>query len=116
MDINELLGRFRSDPEFAAKYRNLSNVNEVQAQLKADGYDVSVDEIRAGIGQLQGASGELSEAELAGIAGGGGSNESWKSCPKCGSKNIKEQQFGSHTQYTCLDCGYSATYITPMGG
>jgi len=107
MDINELLGKFRSDPAFAAKYRHLSNVNEIQAQLKADGYDLSVDEIRAGIGQLQGASGELSEAELAGVAGG---NEQYKKCPKCGCKNWNEsEQKTDSERFTCRQCGF--TYV-----
>jgi len=107
MDINELLGKFRSDPAFADKYRNLTAVNEIQAQLKADGYNLSLDDIRAGINQLQGASGEMSEAELAGVAGGALRTEQVKKCPKCGCKQFSSYHHDKETTYTCVNCGFS---------
>jgi len=112
MNINGLLDRFRSDPAFAAKYRNLTDVNEIQAQLKSDGYDVSLDDVRAGIGEFQGTSGELSEAELAGVAGGSGVDANGKKCPQCGSKNLSYGPRSSASKHytrtvTCNDCGYS---------
>jgi len=109
MDINELLGKFRSDPAFADKYRNLTDVNDIQAQLKADGYDLSVNEIRAGIGQLRGATGEMSEAELAGVAGGSDVDANGKGCPKCGCKQITCVHHDGKYTYTCVNCGYSVT-------
>lgn len=88
MGVNELLGKLRTDPEFAAKYSGLNTIDQLQAQLKSDGYNLSTDEIKSGLAQLKAKTGELSDADLAGVTGGSDDGQKVgfyrKTCPECG--------------------------------
>lgn len=68
--VEALVGRMRTDPEFASKYLNLRSLDAIQAQAKQDGIDVSTDDIKAVIAAL-GSSRELNENDLSTVAGGG---------------------------------------------
>lgn len=64
MDINELM----NDEAFAAKIRNAKDLAEVAALFQAQGVDVSEAQLKA---LLTSEEGELDEAELQDVAGGG---------------------------------------------
>ena len=70
MNINQIIDKFKSDTAFAARYSALTSVEAVLEQVKADGFEVTEAEVQAAIAQLGKQSGELSEADLAVVAGG----------------------------------------------
>ena len=72
MNINQIIENFKNDSAFAEKYSALKNVDAILEQAKADGFDVTAEDIQSAIGQLGTQSGELSEADLAVVAGGDG--------------------------------------------
>ena len=80
MNINQIIEKFKSDKTFAAKYSALTSVNAIVEQAKADGFDVTADDIQAAIGQLGKQPGELSETDLTAVAGG----KETKKCDWCG--------------------------------
>jgi len=62
----------------------------------------------------------VSDADLAAVSGGTddqGDRANWyhKSCPKCGSTNIKvsDRVFGIPDEQKCLDCGYAWAVLGP---
>ena len=72
------------NPEFQEKLKGAMTPEELLAVVKEEGY-------------------ELTEEELAHIAGGGGFPwNSPKNCPSCGSGNI--YHYGS--EFFCRDCSY----------
>jgi len=70
MNINQIIEAFKSDTAFAAKYSALTSVEAVLEQAKADGFDITAEDVQAAISQLGKQSGELSEDDLAAVAGG----------------------------------------------
>jgi len=70
MNINQIIEKFKSDTAFAEKYSALTGMDAILEQAKADGFDVTAEEIDAAIFQLGQKTGELSEADLAVVAGG----------------------------------------------
>ena len=70
MNINQIIEKFKSDAAFAAKYSALTSVDAILKQAKEDGFDVTKEDVQAAIGQLGKQSGELSESDLAAVAGG----------------------------------------------
>lgn len=116
MDVNELLGKLRTDPAFATKYGRVKSIDELQAQLKSDGYDLSTDEIKAGLNQLRAKAGELSDSELAGVTGGadGGDTVGFykKTCPKCG-RPTRTEWVDLGMYWYCDACGARGATIMP---
>ena len=70
MNIQEIIDRFKNDPAFAEKYSAIPSMEEVLEQAKADGFEVTKEDVQAAISQLGTKSGELSEADLAVVVGG----------------------------------------------
>ncbi|MDR1874638.1 MAG: Nif11-like leader peptide family RiPP precursor [Synergistaceae bacterium] len=64
----EFLEKLKSDKEFAEKYAKIKSLDAVLVQAKADGYSVSKEDALEHITKAKG--GELSETELAAVAGG----------------------------------------------
>ena len=77
MDINQIIEKFKNDPAFAAKYSALTGVDAILEQAKADGYDVTKEDIVEAIQQLNKQSGELSESDLAVVSGGKATTDNW---------------------------------------
>ena len=100
MNINQIIEKLTTDKELSEKYAALSGVDAILAQAKADGFDVSREDVQAVLGKLGGKSGELSEDELAVVAGG--SDDYKYTCKRCGG------EFQACPCYNCLKCG------TPM--
>lgn len=107
MNANELLNQLRADPAFATKYGGLKSIDELKAQLTLDGYDLSTNEIEAGLNQLKAKAGELSDADLASVTGGadGGDKVGWykKTCPKCGAPT-KIDSDNLYLTWYCTKC------------
>ena len=70
MNINQIIEKFKSDTAFAEKYSALTSVEAVLEQAKADGFEVTAADVEAAITQLGQKTGELSEDDLAVVAGG----------------------------------------------
>ena len=77
MNINHIIEKFKSDKAFAEKYSALKGVDAILEQAKADGFDVTAEDVQAAIGQLGKQSGELSESELAVVSGGKPTKNRW---------------------------------------
>jgi len=80
MNINQIIEKFKSDTVFAMKYSALTSVDAIIEQAKADGFDVTKEDVEAAVGQFGKQSGELSETDLAAVAGG----KETKICDSCG--------------------------------
>ena len=120
MNINKIIEKLSTDKEIAEKYAAFSDIDEILAQAKADGFDVSREDVQAVLGKLGGKSGELSEDELAVVACGaddkntcpicggprGGSCYCYE-CRKCGT--LMQAGGGGINSYRCPRCGYRAT-------
>ena len=72
------------------KVEACNSSEEVLALAKAEGY-------------------ELSEEQLEAVSGGGCGGGKEK-CDECGSENIKEYEEGKNTVYQCKDCGNKWSY------
>ena len=70
MNINQIIEKFKNDPAFAEKYSALASVEAILEQAKADGFDVTAEDVQAAISQLGKQSDELSEDDLAAVVGG----------------------------------------------
>jgi len=70
VNVKQIIERFKSDTAFAEKYSAFASVDAILEHAKADGFYVTAEDIQAAIGQLGKQSGELSEADLAVVAGG----------------------------------------------
>ena len=77
MNINQIIEKFKSDTAFAEKYSALTGMDAILEQAKADGFDVTAEEIDAAIFQLGQKTCELSEADLAVVAGGKTADANW---------------------------------------
>lgn len=108
MDLDALVSRFRSDPEFVAKYRSLGDVTAFQKRLRADGYDLTTTEIRMAAGELLSiVTSQLSDADLACVTGGADTLAVRDdACPKCGSHNLGPQSPITAGPQVCGDCGH----------
>jgi len=87
MNISQIIEKFKSDAAFAAKYSALKGIDAILEQAKADGFDVTAEDVQAAIGQLGKQSGELSETDLTAVAGG----KETKKCDWC------EREFSTAT-------------------
>jgi len=70
MDIKQIIEKFKSDAAFAEKYSALKGIDSILEQAKADGFDVTAEDIQTVIRQLNKQYGELSEADLSIVSGG----------------------------------------------
>lgn len=70
MNITQLIEKIKTDAEFALKYIALKDVVSIIEQAKEDGYDVTEEDVAAAMREMLKKSGELSEADLAVVAGG----------------------------------------------
>jgi len=70
MTAREILDQILANPDTAAKYANLTSIEAIQAQAKKDGFDVSTDQITEALASIKHSHSELSEMELATVAGG----------------------------------------------
>jgi predicted ribosomally synthesized peptide with nif11-like leader len=102
MAVTEFINALQSNPDLAEKYKGLSSPEELAAQARADGYDVNV-------ADLQNANpapgGELSENELADVAGGASSDDKvfyWL-CPYCSKPFLDYVSKNDYSQ--CRFCG-----------
>ena len=104
MDISQVIEKLKSDPALLAKYRDLTGLDAILAQAKADGFEVSVADVKNIIASLGAQShGTLSEADLASVAGGDEDVQANKNeCPAGG-----KHDFQTLTQSTakCTKCG-----------
>ena len=121
MNINQIIEKLTTDKELSEKYAALNGIDEILAQAKADGFDVSREDVETVLGKIGGKSGELSEDELAVVAGGaddkntcpicggprGGSCYCYD-CRKCGTL-MQKTTWGDHNDYKCPRCGYRAS-------
>ena len=81
MNINQIIEKLSTDRVLAEKYAKLQGIDAILEQAKADGFDVTREDVEAILSKISGKSGELSEEELAAVAGGSGPG---KECGKCG--------------------------------
>ncbi|MDR1874639.1 MAG: Nif11-like leader peptide family RiPP precursor [Synergistaceae bacterium] len=79
LGAKELAEKLKEDKAFAEKYAKLRSLDAVLEQAKADGYSVSKDEALSYISKAKG--GELSEEDLAAVAGGSSKNENPSTMP-----------------------------------
>ena|GEM_PF-1065347 len=122
MNINKIIEKLSTDKEIAEKYAGIKGIDEILAQAKADGFDVTREDVQAVLSKLGGKSGkseELSEDELAVVAGGtGDKNTCGKcggavgqcpcyNCAKCRTLMQHRKNFAA-TRYMCPACGYDA--------
>ena len=70
MQLNEIIEKLKTDKMFAEKYAVLGNIDAIINQAKQDGFNVSREDIEKIMLELGREKKELSEAELAFIAGG----------------------------------------------
>ena len=70
MNIDQILEKLSTDKELAEKYAALKGIDAILAQAKADGFDVTREDVEALLAKISGKAGELSEPELAVVAGG----------------------------------------------
>ena len=93
MNINQIIEKLTTDKELSEKYAAFSDIDEILTQAKADGFDVTREDVETVLGKLGGKSGELSEEELAVVAGG----NDRKYCSMCG---------GLADGFKCTKCGF----------
>jgi len=91
----------QSDSELAAKYSALTSVDAILKQAQSDGFDVTREDVEAAVGQLGKQPGELSESDLAAVAGG--KREPPPPCPECESTNI---YCAGNAGFRCRNCNY----------
>ncbi|SMH28695.1 Nif11-like leader peptide family RiPP precursor [Azospirillum agricola] len=65
-DLQRFADAIRTTPDLLERYAGLAGPAEVAAQLRADGYDVSGDEVEAGMSRGR----ELSDEQLDQVSGG----------------------------------------------
>ena len=82
MNINEILEKLGADKEIAEKYSLLKGVDAILEQAKADNFDVTRENVEKVIEMFTEKSRELSEDDLAVVAGGG-NGEGKHYCPNC---------------------------------
>ena len=70
MTLNQIITKYKTDTAFAEKYSALKSIEEILKQAKADGYDVVKEDVQRVIYSLSNPTGELSEDDLAVVAGG----------------------------------------------
>jgi len=88
VNVKQIIERFKSDMAFAKKYSALKSVEAVLEQAKADGFEVTTEDIRATISQLGKQSCELSEDDLAVVTGGTTKNR--HNIETCSGKNRRD--------------------------
>jgi len=101
MNINEIIEKLKTDKAFTAKYEALGNIEDIMTQAAKDGYDVTRRHVEDIIRELGQKTGELSEADLAVVAGGSIKIK----CPRCGSGDVTI--IGKHQTVRCNDCNHS---------
>lgn len=102
MNIKEIAEKLKTDKAFAEKYAGLKGIDAILSQAKTDGYDVTKEDVEAVIREMGIKSGELTETELAAVAGGNDKDN----CPQCGSSDKEVTQVkNGHTSYRCKQCG-----------
>ena len=112
MNINQIIEKLNTDKALAEKYAALQGIDAILAQAKADGFEVSREDVEAVLSKLGEKSGELSEVDLAAVAGGTDDKNFCKwcggergrcgcsICPKCGDQLARTPGTG-----TCMRCG-----------
>ena len=105
MNINQILEKLSTDKALAEKYAALKDTDAILAQAKADGFDVTREDVEALLAKLGGKSGELSEPELAVVTGGTDDKDERGKCPECGTPmDINSPGIG--LELKCFQCGY----------
>ena len=105
MDITQVVNQLKSNPAILAKYHNLTSVDGILAQAKADGYDLSEADVKNIIASLsERPHGELSEADLVSVAGGDEDIEANKGCPGLYGREHSWEKLDS-THFRCKYCG-----------
>ena len=85
MNIEQILEKLSTDKALAEKYAALKDVDAILEQAKADGFDVTREDVETLLAKISGKAGELSEVELAVVAGG----TDGKTCDTCGTQMEK---------------------------
>jgi hypothetical protein len=94
MTINDIMKKFNTDKEFAAKYSGLHGTDAILAQARLDGYDITYAQLETILAEFENTGiKELDEDDLAVVAGGSNKN---RSCPRCG-----EQMVSFGNGYVC---------------
>jgi predicted ribosomally synthesized peptide with nif11-like leader len=68
MSMEKLVERFESDKAFAEKYSKLGSLDKLLDQARADGFELTKEEVRAYVKSLN--EGSLSDEDAAAVAGG----------------------------------------------
>ena len=76
MSINEIIEKLNADKAMAEKYAALKDVDAILEQAKTDEFDVTRGDVEAVLSKISEKSGEISENDLAVVAGG-----FWKPIP-----------------------------------
>ena len=92
MNINQIIEKLTTDKELSERYAALKGVDAILEQAKADGFDVSREDVETVFSKIGG----LSEDELAVVAGGA---PRYKHCSNCG-RDYSSQ----HCPHCCDEC------------